>query len=240
MTDEELAQITKLLDVLRDGLAGQISQINDKCDAVSKRFDSLSKRRDADEDDDGQGNVAATKTAADAVSRSELEVLRAQLRDLQTRQPRQRTQADRNAFAAAQARADVAYRTIGEGGAPPPMQGEELLDYECRLHFPLQRHSAKWKGVQLAAIARDPSTFAGVCDAIRADAVAYGLNPPDLPPFQHREITETGPGGHKITRFVGNGSIFAQMTRPTRHVLSIGAKAQGRSGNGAVYSQDAI
>jgi hypothetical protein len=59
-------------------------------------------------------------------------------------------------------------------------------------------------------------------DGIRADAVLAANNPVDLPRFVHREIKTESPGGHKITSFVGTGTMFAQLNRPGRKVTYIG------------------
>ena len=78
----------------------------------------------------------------------------------------------------------------------------------------------------LAVIAADSTTFGIALDAIRSDALHAGLNPVDLKPFEHRAMTQTSPGGHKITSFVGNGTIFKQLSRPVRHVGYIGTRTQ--------------
>jgi len=38
-------------------------------------------------------------------------------------------------------------------------------------------------------------------------------------------ISETMPGGHTVNRFVGNGTIFKQLSRPVRHVAFIGTRS---------------
>jgi len=233
MTSEEMKALLDALETLRGDVAAQISKINDRCDALDTKLNA--KKAD---DDDGDDDTMAQQTAADSsrVTRAEFEATQAQLRALQTSQPRRRSDADRNLFADMQARCDVAYRALGER-ADAPMQGEELLDYTVRMHRQLQKHSAKWKRAELATIARDPSTFAGVCDSIRADALQAGMSPVDLAPFQYREIRTESPGGHKITSFVGNGTIFKQLSRPVRHVKSIGADARyPQSAGGQVFA----
>jgi hypothetical protein len=130
---------------------------------------------------------------------------------------------DRNSFADAQAKADAVMRTLGSQ-AEPPMAGEHLVDYQIRLARKMQPHSAKWKGVELSIIAAASKAFEIALDNIRADAMQAGNNPVDLKPFEYREITEESRGGHRITRFVGNGSIFKQLSRPVRHVSYIGTR----------------
>jgi hypothetical protein len=231
--------VTELCNSLRS----DVTKMCEKMDADNKaRYDAvadaLKKKKDGDDDGD-PANSAATRLAADAVSRSELEVVRAQLRDLQVKQPRQRSDADRNAFAEIQSKADVAHRALG-GQADAPMVGEELLDYTLRLHRGLQKHSKQFAKAELHVLARDPSTLATVCDSIRADAVAASMSTEGMQPFQHRAVETIGPGGHRITTFHGVGSFYKQLSRPARHVLSIGAKNQGASRGGAFYSNSAV
>jgi hypothetical protein len=109
--------------------------------------------------------------------------------------------------------------------AEPPMAGEDLINYQIRMHRKMQKHSAKWKGVELSLIAADRAALNNVLAEIRADAMQAGLNPVGLPLFQHREIVQESPGGHKIRSFVGNGTIFKQMSRPVRHVAFIGTRS---------------
>jgi hypothetical protein len=178
----------------------------------------------------------ATRTAADSVSRAEFEATRDQLRALQIAQPARQSSATRDQMADAQARADVAYRALGES-APQPMSGEGHLDYLIRLHRPLQKHSKKFKAAELHVLARDPSTLNSVLDQIRADAVEVGISPVGMPEFVHREIVQVLPTGHTQRTWVGNGTIMKQMSRPVRHVKSIGADPRyPRSAGGQVFA----
>jgi hypothetical protein len=227
---------TKLLEAiqalgaaLRTEVADSIAKISERCDAMA---DAMAKSKtDNDGDDD-----MAQQTAADSAVRSDLAYVKAALRDLQIKQPTRRPPTDLDALAEMQSRCDAAFIANGSR-AEMPMQGEGLVEYTVRMHRKLQRHSAKFAKAELAQVARDPATFQQVCDSIRADALTAGLNPVGLPQFRYREIKTESPGGHKITSFVGNGSIFAQLSRPVRHVRSIGADDRyPRSGGGAVYA----
>jgi colicin import membrane protein len=230
-----LEAISALGEALRTEVADSLTKINARVDAIS---DSVTKaRRDGagmdgnrqnqgrmDGDEANMAEETAADRRADAVSRSELRVMQAQINRLATAAPRVRSASDRDAFATAQSRADVAFRALGER-ADQPMVGEELVNYEIRLHRGLQRKlpkGNKWSGVELSTIAADSSTFQIALDGIRADAYAAGLNPVDLPMFQHREIKTESPGGHRVTSFVGTGTIFHQMSRPGRKVIGFG------------------
>jgi 8-oxo-dGTP pyrophosphatase MutT (NUDIX family) len=208
---EEKSDATKADGKKKDGDEAEETAADKKKDAA--KSDADEKKEEKKED--------AVK--ADSVPRSEFDALMARVADLTKLTPRPLTAADRNAFADAQAKADAVMRTHGEQ-AEPPMAGEGIVDYQIRLARKMQPHSPKWKGVDLSIMAADSVAFPIALDAIRADAMQAGLNPVGLQPFQHREINEIGQGGHKITRFVGNGSIFKQMSRPVRHVGYIGTR----------------
>jgi hypothetical protein len=231
MTPEELLKaLGELTDGLRADMAKHCETMNAKYDAV---MDAVKKKK---ADDDGDDETMATRTAADSVSRAEFEATQAQLRALQIAQPARKSQATLDQFADLQAKADVAYRSLGES-ASPPMSGEGLIEYQIRLHRPLLKHSKKFKAAELAVIARDQSTLNSICDSVRADAVEAAMSPVGMPEFQHRMITEQMPTGHTVRRFVGNGTIFKQMSRPARHVRSIGADDRyPRSGGGQVFA----
>jgi 8-oxo-dGTP pyrophosphatase MutT (NUDIX family) len=195
-----------------------------KADAEKEEAEKVAadkKRKDAEEKEEEKKKADAAR--ADSVSRSEFDKAMATIAELQKNQPRQLTQADRDAYADAQSKADAVLRAHNER-AEPNMPGEDLVSYQIRLHRQMQKHSTKWKGVDLAIIAADSAAFTNVLAEIRADALQAGLNPVGLEPFQYREITQEGPGGHKVKTFHGNGTIFKQMARPVRHVGYIGTR----------------
>jgi hypothetical protein len=89
----------------------------------------------------------------------------------------------------------------------------------------MQPYSKKWKGTELSIIAADRQAFNNVLAEIRSDATEAAMSPVGMQPFVHREVTQTLPGGHRVTSFVGNGSIFAQLSRPVRQVGFIGTRS---------------
>jgi hypothetical protein len=229
--EELLAALTAVTETLRADVAKHCETMTAKYDAIDKKLDAKKKA-----DEDGDDPTMAERTAADSL-RSDMRVMQSQINDLVIKSPRARTAADRNAFADAQASADAVLRTHNEQ-ADQPMSGEDLPSYLIRLHRPMLRHSKKWGKAELAVIARDSAVFNNVLAEIRADTLQAGLNPVDLKPFEHRMIKTESPGGHKITSFVGNGTIFKQMGRPPRYVKFIGGDDRyGRSAGGAVYAK---
>jgi hypothetical protein len=232
--EKVLAAIEALGAALRTEVADSIAAISKRCDAAIA--DALKKKKDTDEGSTLAEQTAADGRRADSVSRAEFQYVSDSLRQLQVSQPRKRTDADRNAFAEVQSRADVAHRALG-GQADPPMAGEELADYVIRLHRPLLKHSKKWAKAELHVLARDPSTLNSILDQVRADAVAASMSPEGLAEFQHREVHSETRGGHKVVTFYGNGTFLKQLSRPRRFVSSISGAPEGRfprSGGGAI------
>jgi hypothetical protein len=233
--DKLLKMIEAMGEAMRSDFAAHCQKMDEKYNALA---DSIGKKKDAagegpsrGEDDMGDGEDdmtrrgAATRVAADSADNAhDIRVLRAQLADLQKKQTREMGTMDK--FADEQAKADAVMRMHGSG-AEPPMVGEDLVAYQIRLARKMQPHSKTWRGVELAAIAADKRALGIALDGIRADAMHAALHPVDLPEFQHRKITKTLPGGHQVTEFVGSGTIFKMLSRPVRHVVSIGPRWAG-------------
>jgi ribosomal protein S10 len=227
MTEEQIAALLAQIQ----SVAGEMkAHVESSCAAMSAKFDSAmeSIKKKADEDDDTMAERVAADRRADStsdirVANSMLAGLARSVADLKKQVTR--PMADLNAYADAQAKADAVMRLHGES-AEPPMSGEELIPYQIRMHRKLQPHSPKWKNVELSLIAADRKAFENVLGEIRSDATQAGLNPVGLPEFQHRAIVKESPGGHKITSWVGNGTIFKQLSRPVRRVAYIGTRGQ--------------
>jgi hypothetical protein len=242
MTEEALlAAVREIAEGLKSDLSGSLAQLDEKCsslaDSVAKlKADAIvstsqgmendMRRRGALKSDNFTDDNLAEQTAADrarsdsvdpaafaSLSRSVSELTKKMTRPL----------ADRNAFADVQAKADAVMRSLGTQ-AEPPMAGEDIVSYNIRLARKMQPHSAKWKGVELGIIAADSKAFEIALDQIRSDAMQAGNSPVGLKPFEYREIVEETKGGHRITRFVGNGSIFKQLSRLVRNVAYIGTR----------------
>jgi hypothetical protein len=100
----------------------------------------------------GQRVAADRRARSDSVGAAEFSVLCGEVADL--RKKVARPQADLNAFADVQSKADAVYRTHNER-AEPPMAGEDIVSYKIRQHRGMQKFSPKWKGVELRIIAAD-------------------------------------------------------------------------------------
>jgi hypothetical protein len=226
MDPEQLKDLMGVLEALRGDVTAQISKVSERCDALDAAIKKAGAAK-SDTSEDADQKEEAVRVAADSVRRSEFYALASSVADLKKKHAR--PMADLNAFADAQAKADAALRTHNER-AEPPMAGEELVNYGIRMQRKMQRHSPKWKGVDLGLISADRLALENIFSEIRADTVTASKSTVGMQPFQYREIVQESPGGHKIRSFHGNGTIFKQMSSPFRCVQSIGPRwADGRA-----------
>jgi hypothetical protein len=125
------------------------------------------------------------------------------------------TPADEKAMIEMQARADAVYEELGRR-APPPLPGEQPIEFRRRLLEPLKKYS-EWSNTPLDSLSPDvldrvePDIFA----AARADAAS----PTDMADGEIREIVKKDDRtGHVVTTFRGPPSshFVRQFTRPVR------------------------
>ncbi|MCC8955283.1 hypothetical protein H8B02_18115 [Bradyrhizobium sp. Pear77] len=241
MSDEkselDFEKLLAALNALGTAFSDHSEKVDARISAIEERCDTLLQSRDVGgRMDGGDDRVMAERVAADSIDAAAFSALAARVGQIHDRMYR-KTDVDK--LAETQARCDAVCRTLGSP-AEPPMAGEHHVDYAIRLHRQLQRYSPKWKSVDLRSLANDHQVLENAFGAIRADALQAGLNPPDLKPFEHRMITENMPTGHIMRRFVGNGTIYAQMARRPMRVRSFGGDDRyGRSGGGAIFAHGA-
>lgn len=222
MSPEELLKaITDVTEALRADMTDQVAKLDAKCNALAdtvakKKADTAGERSGENEDDMGH---MAERVAADSVPRAEFAALASSVADMRRKQTR--PMSDLNAYADVQAKADSVMRALGSA-AEPPMAGEDLVAYKIRTARKMQQHSPRWKGVDLHLIAADHVALENILGEIRADAMTAATSPVGMPEFQHRMLTKTMPGGHTVHEFIGNGTIFKQLSRPVRRVQRFG------------------
>ncbi|MGA9005933.1 MAG: hypothetical protein WB495_03305 [Xanthobacteraceae bacterium] len=108
-------------------------------------------------------------------------------------------------MADAQAMADAVAAEFGER-APPPLSGETLHGYKCRLLRRYKHHSKEFADADLGAI-KDPKLFAGIESRIYADARSAGATP-DVPAEQLWERVKTDASGRRISEFYGSPRVW--------------------------------
>jgi 8-oxo-dGTP pyrophosphatase MutT (NUDIX family) len=171
-------------------------------------------KKDAEEKEEKE-KADAAKAKADAEGD-----VRKRIADVEARLPKQMTDADYQAMADAQSKADRICLMHGTR-APRPMDGENLLAYRRRLAGGLKEHSPAWKSIDLRVIA-DDQAFSNVENTIYADAETAGLNPVAPSEDYLREIVEQDVTGRRISKFVGRPSAWMnQFSAPRRRLVGI-------------------
>jgi ADP-ribose pyrophosphatase YjhB (NUDIX family) len=196
----------------------KLDKIMSMCDSLGKRMDAMESSKKADsmtaeekakaDSEAKEKEEAEAKAKADAEekereekARADAEETRKKIADLESRLPKQLSDADYAAMANAQSKADSVYSAFGDS-APRPLNGEDLLAYRKRLATKVKSHSAQWKDVDISALPAEVFTIAE--DKIYADAMDAAIHPVDLPAGGLREIVKQDPAGRKMSEFIGS------------------------------------
>jgi membrane protein involved in colicin uptake len=214
-----------------------------KCDAeAAEKAKADAEGKDGDMDKDKPVETAAdrkdseeeAKMKADAEEKERADRAKAdadidkRIADVEAKLPRQMTDADYEKMADAQARADSIYAGYGKR-APRPLDGETELLYRRRLSRDLQKNTKEWKDFDISLL--DAKSFAQIETKIYADALEAANHPADLADGDMRAIRSTNPDtGHRVTRFVGNGSFVRQFKQPARIITDMPLAKQSRAG----------
>jgi hypothetical protein len=190
-----------------------------------KPVETAADRKDSEEEAkmkaDAEEKERADRAKADAD-------IAKRIADVEAKLPRQMTDADYEKMADAQARADSIYAGYGKR-APRPLDGETELLYRRRLSRDLQKNTKEWKDFDISLL--DAKSFAQIETKIYADALEAANHPADLADGDMRAIRSTNPDtGHRVTRFVGNGSFVRQFKQPARIITDMPLAKQSRAG----------
>ena len=176
-----------------------------------KPVETAADRKDADEEAkmkaDAEEKERADRAKADAD-------IAKRIADVESKLPRQMTDAEYETMADAQARADAVYAGDGKR-APRPLDGETELLYRRRLTRELQKNTTEWKSFDISLL--DGPSFAQIESKIYADALESANHPVGMPDGEIQMRRTTDPDtGHRVTKFVGNGSFVRQFKRPAQ------------------------
>jgi 8-oxo-dGTP pyrophosphatase MutT (NUDIX family) len=170
-----------------------------------KKKADAAKKADAEKDEMDKKDDAARADALVA-NHPDFKAMREQLAALSAKMPAVISDADRGAFADAQARADVAYKAHGKD-APGPLMGETILSYRKRLAAGQKANSTRAAKLDVLAIA-DEGTLGVFEEMIYADSVAASRSTAGIPVGQLRERRSTSAAGHKIAEFDGDPGVW--------------------------------
>ncbi len=110
--------------------------------------------------------------------------------------------ADHATFLAAQSQANRMAQAFGDDEAPRALDGETLTQYRQRLLNKWKQFSNAWRGVDLAPFS--DKALDTVERQIYSDAMAFALDPANVPENMLREIITTDHTGRRIHSFVGS------------------------------------
>lgn len=164
-------------------------------------------RQDAEEKERMERDDAARADAALRTENADLKARLAALEGAFTSLTRETPAEERNALAAAQARADGIAGLFGER-AVPPLPGESGVDYRKRLASKFKQHSARFKETDLSRC--DAAMLSAVEDIIYNDAAAAARSPGRASAGVLIPIVERDMAGRQITRFTGDPMAWMQ------------------------------
>lgn len=184
-------------------LAKRFDAFEEKSKADADEGDKDEKKADADEDEESEDKKAdgdeddkekkADMAKADADTR-------AKIADLERRIPKILSDAELNAIADAQARADSVASQFGQS-ASRPVPGETPRAYRIRLAGAFKKHSPDWKDIDLAKA--DDALLTLAEKAIYADAERVASSPATVEPGQLRMRIRMDEAGRRIKEFDG-------------------------------------
>lgn len=188
-----------------DALCSKMDAMADSVADLKKRADAADEAKAEPKDDKPEELAADAKkdgaddrkqvTAADAT-----EELKTKIADLDSRMPKELSDAETEEMAEASHKADSLAAAFGEKPTRP-MPGERPQNFRRRLVERYRAHSPTWKDADLT---KADSVVLGIAETqVFADALAAADLPGD-PAQGLREIRKTGPGGHLISEFRGD------------------------------------
>ena len=187
-----------------------------------EEFTADKAKKDAEEAEREEERKAdrAKKDAEDDKVRKDAEEIRKAVADMAARIPATMSDADYNALADAQSRADSVYLAFGKS-APQPMRGETPLAYRVRLLNGVKEHSPGFKNVALDKVAlADTKALDSIEPQIYADAEAVARSPVTVADGELRCITKHV-GAHIFNEYVGQPAAWMNpIAGPTRQFVT--------------------
>lgn len=187
-------------------------------DKAIKEYQAKHAKGDAEEDEEEREDRNMSRHDSDNSD------LRRRIADLEKVMPRQLSDADHQAFADAQARADTVFQAFGDS-APRPLMGEDVMTYRRRLAGSIKGKSKTWSKTNLHGI-NDDNAFSVIEDSIYADAMDAAHHPTDLKADELRPIYSTDVTGRRTTSFAGEPRAWMDAFSGSRRRL-VGVRQGG-------------
>jgi hypothetical protein len=198
-----------------DAMMSAVDSLSKKVDAMMPKEEGepkdvvADKKADAEEEEkkaDAEEEEKEVKAKADAVAKADAEEMKKRIDSVEKMMPKEVSDADFEAMADAQARADSVASAFGQSASRPQL-GETVIGYRKRLAAKFKAHSPTYKDIEISKVA-DDSLFAVIENQIYADAVAAGNNPVLVQGENLREVKTRSPAGHQISTFKGSISSW--------------------------------
>jgi hypothetical protein len=171
------------------------------------------KRKDTERE---EREDAKEKEMADAaLSQADI---RAAIKRLERKIPKDMGDDDYAELAACQSKADSVFHAFGKA-APRPLMNESAAEYRRRTSTELKSYSPKYKSVDLYAIA-DSNLYDAVEETIYADAMGVAMSPAASIPGSLRPISKSS-GGHEFITYVGDPAAWMnEIAGPARNYVT--------------------
>jgi hypothetical protein len=171
------------------------------------------KRKDAEKE---EREDAKEKEMADAaLSQADI---RAAIKRLERKIPKDMGDEDYAELAACQSKADSVFHAFGKA-APRPLMNESAAEYRRRTSTELKSYSPKYKSVDLYSIA-DSNLYDAVEETIYADAMGVAMSPAASIPGSLRPISKSS-GGHEFITYVGDPAAWMnEIAGPARNYVT--------------------
>ncbi len=193
----------KAADARRDAEEEEKGEVErEKADRARKDAEEEAKKKEAADRSDS----AALKARADALEQ-QLAELRGQVVA--------RSDADTNALADVQARADAIEMAYGRR-ARAPLVGESVVAYKRHFAKLYQSHHPKYKDKDMTAVSADAEVFDVVFDSIIDAATAAARNPARGAPGTVTMVTRRSDSGHMVNEFHGSTVWMNRFAGPVR------------------------
>ena len=195
-------------DAKKDATAEQPKEMGGAKETVADK-----KRKDEDEKKDAKVDA---KADSDDPVRKRIDELAASMADVTSKLPKQLSDSDYYDMLDEQSRADGVFMQLGER-APRPLNGETKRIYCNRLTRALQKHSARWKDVDIVSLS--DQAFDVAKRDIYADAEVAADSAELVPAGMLRAVERKLPGGHTEITFKGHPSAWMNRFASNRRYV---------------------
>jgi Uncharacterized protein conserved in bacteria (DUF2213) len=204
--DAETAKADDNLTARFDAMMSAVDSLNKKVDAFMEQGKPKEVAADKKADAEDEEKKEKAEDEKDMKAKADAEEIKKRIDAVEKLMPKEVADADYEAMADCQAKADSIATSFGESASRPQL-GETVLGYRKRQAAKFKKHSPQYKDVDISSI-NDDKLFGIVEKQIYADAVQAANNP--IVPLEEglRAIKTKTDAGHTIITYKGNISSW--------------------------------